>query len=53
MHAPSSESRSDLSTCNVSIKDLFDVAGEHPFKIADRFGYRGLLPAQLRRRLDA
>jgi hypothetical protein len=37
----------------LSIKDLFDVAGEHPFKIADRFGYRGLLPAQLRRRLDA
>ncbi len=26
---------------------------EHPFKIADRFGYRGLLNAQLRRRLGA
>jgi hypothetical protein len=26
---------------------------EHPFKIADRFGYRGLLHAQLRRRLCA
>jgi hypothetical protein len=26
---------------------------EHPFKIADRFGYRGLLHARLRRRFDA